>query len=37
MLKYNGGGHEKAGTCQIDNEKAEEVLKELIEAINKDG
>ncbi|MFW5990311.1 MAG: exopolyphosphatase [Campylobacterales bacterium] len=37
MLKYNGGGHEKAGTCQIENEKAEEVLKELIEAINKDG
>lgn len=37
MLKYNGGGHEAAGTCQIDNERAEEVLKELIEQITKDG
>lgn len=36
-LKYNGGGHEKAGTCQIDNDKAEGVLKELIEQINADG
>lgn len=37
MLKYNGGGHEAAGTCQIDNDKAEEVLNELIAKINKDG
>ena len=29
-LRYGGGGHEKAGTCQIDNDKAEAVLKELI-------
>ena len=36
-LKYGGGGHEKAGTCQIDNDKADEVMKELIEQINKDG
>lgn len=36
-LKYNGGGHEKAGTCQIDNDKAESVLKELIEQITADG
>lgn len=36
-LKYNGGGHEKAGTCQIDNDKAEGVLKELIEKITADG
>lgn len=36
-LKYNGGGHEKAGTCQIDNDKADGVLKELIEQINADG
>lgn len=33
MLKYGGGGHENAGTCQIDNDRAEEVLKELIEQI----
>jgi nanoRNase/pAp phosphatase (c-di-AMP/oligoRNAs hydrolase) len=37
MLKYGGGGHEAAGTCQIDNDKAEEVLRELIEQINQDG
>ncbi|HLO47229.1 MAG TPA: exopolyphosphatase [Kamptonema sp.] len=37
MLKYGGGGHQNAGTCQIDNDKAEEVLKELIAQINQDG
>jgi nanoRNase/pAp phosphatase (c-di-AMP/oligoRNAs hydrolase) len=37
MLSYGGGGHEAAGTCQIDNDKAEEVLKELIAKINADG
>jgi len=36
-LKYNGGGHEKAGTCQIENDKAEGVLKELVEQITSDG
>ncbi|MBF0515595.1 MAG: exopolyphosphatase [Nitrospirae bacterium] len=37
MLKYGGGGHANAGTCQIENDKAQDVLKELITAINKDG
>ncbi len=37
MLKYNGGGHEAAGTCQIDNTKAQDVLGELIKTINQDG
>ncbi len=37
MLKYGGGGHENAGTCQIDNAKADAVLKELIAKINADG
>jgi len=37
MLKYKGGGHKAAGTCQIANDKAEGVLEELIEAINNDG
>jgi len=37
MLKYNGGGHANAGTCQISNDKAEIVLKELISQINSDG
>ena len=37
MLKYGGGGHENAGTCQVDNDDAERVLGELIERINADG
>ena len=37
MLKYGGGGHEAAGTCQIDNDQADSVLNELIEKINADG
>lgn len=37
MLSYNGGGHHAAGTCQIDNDKAETVLQELIAKINADG
>jgi len=34
MLQYDGGGHNAAGTCQIDNDKASEVLKELVAQIN---
>ena len=30
MLAYGGGGHEAAGTCQIDNERAEAVLAEIV-------
>lgn len=30
MLKYGGGGHRKAGTCQISHDKAPEVMQELI-------
>jgi nanoRNase/pAp phosphatase (c-di-AMP/oligoRNAs hydrolase) len=37
MLEYGGGGHENAGTCQVDNEMAEDVLGALINRINKDG
>lgn len=37
MLEYGGGGHSAAGTCQIDNDKAEQVLAELIGRINTDG
>ena len=36
-LKYGGGGHEAAGTCQVDNDKAVSVLQELIEKITADG
>ena len=37
MLEYGGGGHEAAGTCQIDNEDATRVLGELVGRINADG
>lgn len=37
MLKYNGGGHHAAGTCQVANEDREKVLAELIAKINSDG
>jgi nanoRNase/pAp phosphatase (c-di-AMP/oligoRNAs hydrolase) len=37
MLQYGGGGHASAGTCQIENEKAEQVKQELIEKITADG
>jgi nanoRNase/pAp phosphatase (c-di-AMP/oligoRNAs hydrolase) len=36
MLSYGGGGHEAAGTCQVENEDAERVLGELIRRINAD-
>ena len=36
MLRYGGGGHENAGTCQVENDKADEVLLELIAHIRKD-
>ena len=37
MLKYDGGGHENAGTCQVENDDAERVLGELTEQITADG
>jgi nanoRNase/pAp phosphatase (c-di-AMP/oligoRNAs hydrolase) len=33
-LKYGGGGHENAGTCQIPKEQAEAVLVEILSFIN---
>jgi nanoRNase/pAp phosphatase (c-di-AMP/oligoRNAs hydrolase) len=36
-LKYGGGGHNAAGTCQVENEEAERVLGELIKTITTDG
>ena len=36
-LKYHGGGHRNAGTCQVDNDKADKVLAELIKQITADG
>ncbi|MCX5888134.1 MAG: exopolyphosphatase [Deltaproteobacteria bacterium] len=37
MLQYGGGGHRTVGTCQVDNDRAEQVRRELIEAITRDG
>jgi nanoRNase/pAp phosphatase (c-di-AMP/oligoRNAs hydrolase) len=37
MLSYGGGGHEAAGTCQIDNADVRRVLGELIARVNADG
>jgi nanoRNase/pAp phosphatase (c-di-AMP/oligoRNAs hydrolase) len=34
MLSHGGGGHEAAGTCQIENDRAEAVLAELVDTID---
>ena len=34
MLKHGGGGHAAAGTCQVPNEQAEEILKDIVNALN---
>ena len=36
MLTYGGGGHNAAGTCQVDNDQAAAVLQTLIQRINAD-
>ena len=33
-LKYGGGGHHNAGTCQLDNDTVDEQLPEIIRALN---
>jgi nanoRNase/pAp phosphatase (c-di-AMP/oligoRNAs hydrolase) len=37
MLKYGGGGHVAAGTCQVANSDAEKIKAELVAAITADG
>lgn len=37
MLKYGGGGHINAGTCQIENQQADSIKQELIAQIAADG
>jgi len=34
MYDYAGGGHMNAGTCQVDNDKADEALNSIIDKIN---
>ena len=36
-LKYGGGGHAAAGTCQVPNDKAEGILKDVVKQIQADG
>ncbi len=35
-LSYGGGGHKNAGTCQLDNDKVDAALPDIIAALNKD-
>lgn len=37
MLKYGGGGHANAGTCQIENSQANAMLQKVIAAITAEG
>ena len=37
MLEFGGGGHNAAGTCQVDNDKATDTLATLVKRINADG
>lgn len=33
MLEYGGGGHKSAGTCQVDNQRADAVIAEIVERL----
>ena len=35
-LAYGGGGHKNAGTCQLDNDRVDALLPDIIAALNKD-
>ncbi|AWK87697.1 exopolyphosphatase [Azospirillum thermophilum] len=37
MLEQGGGGHEAAGTCQVDNDKADAVLEAIVARMQTDG
>ena len=34
MLHYGGGGHLNAGTCQVPHDQAEQVLEQIVDALN---
>lgn len=34
-LSYGGGGHKNAGTCQVEDERADKVIQEIVDKINK--
>jgi nanoRNase/pAp phosphatase (c-di-AMP/oligoRNAs hydrolase) len=37
MLKYGGGGHPQVGTCQVENDRAEAALQEIVATLQTDG
>jgi len=37
MLDYGGGGHRGAGTCQIEDAKADDVLREILQRVDKEN
>jgi len=37
MLKHQGGGLDRAGTCQIPNDQADKILQEIIDELRKNG
>ncbi len=37
MLKFDGGGHDRVGSCQVKIEEWEQVLEEIVNSIKKDG
>ena len=37
MLEYNGGGHERVGTCQVPTENWEKSLNEIVAELQKNG
>ncbi|MCC7304622.1 MAG: exopolyphosphatase [Alphaproteobacteria bacterium] len=36
-LEYGGGGHDAAGTCQVENLKADDIIRKITDKITKDG
>jgi nanoRNase/pAp phosphatase (c-di-AMP/oligoRNAs hydrolase) len=34
MLRYGGGGHEAAGTCQVENDFAQTAITEIVDCVN---
>ena len=37
MLEFGGGGHAAAGTCQVANDKADQILQSLVQRITVEG
>jgi nanoRNase/pAp phosphatase (c-di-AMP/oligoRNAs hydrolase) len=33
LYRYGGGGHRQVGTCQVDNDKADQVIREIVDKV----